>query len=77
MWYTFYAKSKVVYLFFVMNTLMPQQLVALKLTALNMETFQAVRTIPPLFGYLLTVSTNPNSTIDRSLSQLNGKHVCR
>nr|XP_031849186.1 uncharacterized protein LOC116434707 isoform X3 [Nomia melanderi] len=67
MWYTFFAKSKVVYLFFVMNTLMPQQLVALKLTALNMETFQAVRSLSSVFARLPAVSTNPAARRSRSI----------
>nr|XP_031849196.1 odorant receptor 13a-like [Nomia melanderi] len=41
-WYTFCAKSKVVYQFFVMNTIAPHRLVAMKLMVLDMQTFQAV-----------------------------------
>ncbi|XP_076222812.1 uncharacterized protein LOC116434709 isoform X3 [Nomia melanderi] len=41
-WYTFCAKSKVVYQFFVMNTITPHRLVAMKLMVLDMQTFQAV-----------------------------------
>ncbi|XP_076222780.1 uncharacterized protein LOC116434712 isoform X2 [Nomia melanderi] len=41
-WYTFCAKSKVVYQFFVMNTISPHRLVAMKLMVLDMQTFQAV-----------------------------------
>ncbi|XP_076222796.1 uncharacterized protein LOC116434710 isoform X2 [Nomia melanderi] len=41
-WYTFCAKGKVVYQFFVMNTITPHRLVAMKLMVLDMQTFQAV-----------------------------------
>nr|XP_031849178.1 uncharacterized protein LOC116434705 isoform X2 [Nomia melanderi] len=41
-WYTFSAKSKVIYRFLITNILTPRQLVAMKLIVLNMQTFQAV-----------------------------------
>ncbi|XP_076222807.1 uncharacterized protein LOC116434714 isoform X2 [Nomia melanderi] len=44
LWYTFFAKSKVIYRFLIMNIATPRQLVAMKLLVLNMQTFQAVRT---------------------------------
>ncbi|XP_076222798.1 uncharacterized protein LOC116434716 isoform X2 [Nomia melanderi] len=42
LWYTFFAKSKVVYRFLIMNIATPRQLVAMKLVVLNMQTFQTV-----------------------------------
>nr|XP_031849181.1 uncharacterized protein LOC116434705 isoform X4 [Nomia melanderi] len=42
MWCFFDSKTKVIYRFFILNTLMPCQLVAFKLTVVNMETFLAV-----------------------------------
>ncbi|XP_076684869.1 uncharacterized protein LOC143377483 [Andrena cerasifolii] len=41
-WHTTFHKSRVVYQFFVMNTLVPCQLTALKVTTLNLETLLSV-----------------------------------
>nr|XP_033343058.1 uncharacterized protein LOC117230073 isoform X1 [Megalopta genalis]XP_033343059.1 uncharacterized protein LOC117230073 isoform X1 [Megalopta genalis] len=42
MWYLFSSKTIVVYQFFLQNTIQTRELIAMKLTVLNMETFQAV-----------------------------------
>ncbi|XP_078046662.1 uncharacterized protein LOC144475026 isoform X2 [Augochlora pura] len=42
LWYLFSSKTIVVYQFFLQNTIQTRQLIAMKLTVLNMETFQTV-----------------------------------
>ncbi|KZC12628.1 hypothetical protein WN55_04791 [Dufourea novaeangliae] len=56
MWYICDLKTRILYQFFIMNTITPRYLVAFKLTTMSMDTFQSVIRVAASYFTLLSSS---------------------